>query len=85
MKYQVGEIVEVRSMIGRYTGWRENIIVNVYPEGRFSKIYGIRWNYRLDSGRGTAESHMRRKSDDNNASDDSFEEMLTKLKTREEV
>lgn len=33
MKFKVGEIVEVRSVVGRYEGWEEDEIIQVYPMG----------------------------------------------------
>lgn len=59
MKFKVGEIVEVRSIVGRYEGWQEDEIIEVIPLGKKTSV-GI-GHYRFSDRKLANEADVRRK------------------------
>jgi len=59
-KFQVGEVVEVRSMLGRYSGWREGEVVAYLGRGLY-EIEGVLPAEDADGCWQASEHQMRRK------------------------
>jgi len=85
LNYFVGEIVECRTAIGAYEGWREREIVEAIPDGTLSR-QKILSHYRVLSPEGVRtlvnEPYMRRKSDSNDTDGTSIEEMMNDFREK---
>ena len=79
-KFAVGEVCESLSMVGRYKGWREVTITEIYNPKRMSR-HGNLCDYELDNEYIVQETYLRKKHPPEDKSEYSFDELIDHLNT----